>query len=202
MREYVPIILGAALICGFLGTLIAKAARKKSSYFLLYTSGALALATFIGVIASAAFLFLPEKQKADFTVPAIVFVEETGEEENTAVTFNGEWTYGNIAKRQKKFCGSIEIDSLDFTKAEDMWELELEFARTDDEGEIDTISSGFFYNSTEERLLGSGTLWTDRSGEKYIISILPAESEESYLIIAPAETVEEALELKKAFGFN
>lgn len=57
MKEYVPLILAAALVCGFLGTVIAKKARKKSSYPLLYTSAALAVLTFVGVIASAIIIF-------------------------------------------------------------------------------------------------------------------------------------------------
>lgn len=51
------IIMAAALICGFAGTLIAKAARKKSSYPLLIISGILAILTFIGLVAAAIFVF-------------------------------------------------------------------------------------------------------------------------------------------------
>ena len=57
MREFVPIILAAALFCGMCGTLIAKRARKKSSYPLLIFSGVLAVLTFVGVIASAIIIF-------------------------------------------------------------------------------------------------------------------------------------------------
>ena len=57
MREYIPIILAVALACGMCGTLIAKAARKKSSYPLLILSGVLAVLTFVGIIASAIILF-------------------------------------------------------------------------------------------------------------------------------------------------
>ena len=57
MREYIPIILAAALLCGMGGTLIAKSARKKSSYPLLILSGVLAVLTFIGVVASAIIIF-------------------------------------------------------------------------------------------------------------------------------------------------
>ena len=57
MREYVPIILAVALVCGMCGTLIAKSARKKSSYPLLILSGVLAVLTFVGIIASAIVIF-------------------------------------------------------------------------------------------------------------------------------------------------
>ncbi len=57
MREYVPIILAAALICGCVGTLIAKQARKKSSYPLLALSGIFAVLTVAGIVASAILIF-------------------------------------------------------------------------------------------------------------------------------------------------
>ena len=57
MREYIPIILAVALVCGMCGTLIAKAARKKSSYPLLILSGVLAVLTFVGIIAAAIVIF-------------------------------------------------------------------------------------------------------------------------------------------------
>lgn len=57
MREYVPVILAAALICGCVGTLVAKQARKKSSYPLLIISGILAALTFICLIAAAVLIF-------------------------------------------------------------------------------------------------------------------------------------------------
>ncbi|MBR5310391.1 MAG: hypothetical protein IKU42_04635 [Oscillospiraceae bacterium] len=57
MKEFIPIILIAALFCGLGGTLIAKSARKKSSYPLLIISGILAVLTFIGLIAAAIIIF-------------------------------------------------------------------------------------------------------------------------------------------------
>lgn len=51
------IIMAAALVCGFAGTLIAKQARKKSSYPLLIFSGILAVLTFAGLISAAIFVF-------------------------------------------------------------------------------------------------------------------------------------------------
>lgn len=51
------IIMVAALVCGMAGTLIAKQARKKSSYALLVISGILAVLTFAGLIAAAIFIF-------------------------------------------------------------------------------------------------------------------------------------------------
>lgn len=57
MKEFVPIILVVSFICGLGGTLIAKSARKKSSYPLLIFSGILAVLTLVGVIASAVIIF-------------------------------------------------------------------------------------------------------------------------------------------------
>ena len=57
MKEFVPVILVAALLCGMLGTLVAKQARKKSSYPLLITSGVLAVLTFAGFVAAVILIF-------------------------------------------------------------------------------------------------------------------------------------------------
>ena len=51
------ILMAAGLVFGMAGTLIAKKARKKSSYPLLYVSGALAVLTFVCLIAAAVFVF-------------------------------------------------------------------------------------------------------------------------------------------------
>jgi hypothetical protein len=51
------ILMAAGLIFGMAGTLIAKKARKKSSYPLLYTSGVLAVLTLASLIAAAIFVF-------------------------------------------------------------------------------------------------------------------------------------------------
>ncbi len=51
------IIMILTFLCGAAGTLIAKQARKKSSYPLLYLSGALAVLTLIGLIAAVIFVF-------------------------------------------------------------------------------------------------------------------------------------------------
>ncbi len=51
------LIMAAALICGLAGTVVAKQARKKSSYPLLIISGILAVLTFIGLVAAAIFVF-------------------------------------------------------------------------------------------------------------------------------------------------
>ncbi len=52
------ILMAATFLCGAAGTLIAKQARKKSSYPLLYFSGALAVLTLIGLVAAIIFIFL------------------------------------------------------------------------------------------------------------------------------------------------
>jgi high-affinity Fe2+/Pb2+ permease len=51
------IFMALGLVFGISGTLIAKKARKKSSYPLLYTSGALAVLTLAAFIAAAIFVF-------------------------------------------------------------------------------------------------------------------------------------------------
>ena len=51
------ILMVAGIIFGLSGTLVAKEARKKSSYPLLYTSGVLAVLTFAAFITAAIFVF-------------------------------------------------------------------------------------------------------------------------------------------------
>ena len=51
------IFMALGLVFGISGTLIAKKARKKSSYPLLYTSGVLAVLTLAAFIAAAIFVF-------------------------------------------------------------------------------------------------------------------------------------------------
>ena len=51
------ILMIAGIVFGLSGTLVAKKARKKSSYPLLYTSGVLAVLTFVSLIAAAIFVF-------------------------------------------------------------------------------------------------------------------------------------------------
>ena len=53
--EVILMVLGIAF--GIIGTLIAKQARKKSSYPLLYTSGVLAVLTLASLIAAIIFVF-------------------------------------------------------------------------------------------------------------------------------------------------
>ena len=51
------IFMALGLVFGISGTLIAKKARKKSSYPLLYTSGVLAVLTLAAFIVAAIFVF-------------------------------------------------------------------------------------------------------------------------------------------------
>ena len=54
-REVIFMALG--LVFGIAGTLVAKKARKKSSYPLLYTSGVLAVLTLASLITAIIFVF-------------------------------------------------------------------------------------------------------------------------------------------------
>ena len=51
------IFMALGLVFGIAGTLVAKKARKKSSYPLLYTSGVLAVRTLASLIAAIIFVF-------------------------------------------------------------------------------------------------------------------------------------------------
>ena len=51
------ILMIAGIVFGLSGTLVAKEARKKSSYPLLYTSGVLAVLTLASLISAIIFVF-------------------------------------------------------------------------------------------------------------------------------------------------
>ena len=180
MREYIPIILAAALIMGMAGTLIAKSARKKSSYPLLFLSGALAVLTLVGVICSAVFIVLPSKIEAKETMPAIIYDSKTGELMKTSLTLDGEWTYSNLAKRNKSYSGKIIIDCFDYTDSR----CEVEFSYFDDEN---TVLSGIYkYVDSGECLL-----FTDDKGTWFYIDTVST----GFVIMAPAETAGDAKEI-------
>ena len=180
MREYIPIILAAALVMGMAGTLLAKTARKKSSYPLLYLSAALAVLTLFGVVFSAALIVLPSKVAAEETMPAVIYDSKTGELMKTSITLEGEWTYGNLAKRNKSYSGKIIIDCFDYTDSD----CEIELSYFDDE---DTVLSGIYkYVDSGECLL-----FTDEKGTWFYIDTVST----GFVIMAPAETAGEAKEI-------
>ena len=51
------IFMVAGLVFGIIGTLVAKQARKKSSYTMLYASGVLAVLTLASLITAIIFVF-------------------------------------------------------------------------------------------------------------------------------------------------
>ena len=51
------IFMVAGFVFGIIGTLVAKQARKKSSYTMLYTSGVLAVLTLASLITAIIFVF-------------------------------------------------------------------------------------------------------------------------------------------------
>ena len=51
------IFMALGLVFGIIGTLVAKQARKKSSYPMLYTSGVLAVFTLASLITAIIFVF-------------------------------------------------------------------------------------------------------------------------------------------------
>ena len=180
MREYVPIILVAALIFGMAGTLIAKMARKKSSYPLLITSSVMAILTFAGIVFSVAALFFPAKISVENTMPAVIYDSKTGDLMSTSLTFEGEWTYSNIFKRNKSYSGKIIIDGFDYTETD----AEVELSYYDEEN---TVLSGIYsYSDVKEYLL-----FTDKKGTWFYIDNVS----DGFVIMAPAETAGEAKEI-------
>lgn len=186
MREYVPIILVAALIFGVAGTFLAKNARKKSSYPLLYTSAAFAFLTFAGIVFSVIALFFPAKIAVDSTMPAVIYDEKTKEVMRTDLVLDGEWTYSNIFKRNKSYSGKIIIDCFDYTKSD----CEIELSYFDKESEV--LKGTYAYSDSCEFLL-----FTDEKGTWFYV-----DTSEGFVVMAPAETAGEAKEISNFITKN
>ncbi len=180
MREYIPIILVAALIMGMSGTFLAKDARKKSSYPMLMISAGMAILTFVGIVFSVIVLFFPTKIVVENTMPAIIYDSKNGDLMKTSLTLEGEWTYSNIFKRNKSYNGKVIIDCFDYTKAD----CDIELSYFDEE---DTILYGMYdYSDSKEYLF-----FTDKKGTWFYLD----DISNGFVIIAPAETAGEAKEI-------
>lgn len=160
-------------------------------------------------------LFVPMSRDFKKELPAFMVNGETGETTATSLTFDGEWVWRNIwpFESGRKYEGKIVIEALDYTNKENTSVSDLYF-RTVRFSEDDIVlkEASWFYNSfgDEDRFAFDGfvALWADTKLERFYIHTSPssrgdsenAYGDEYYVIIAPAETEEEARKICEELG--
>lgn len=150
-------------------------------------------------LAISVFLFIPIKAKESVTLPAIIICGENLKVENTNLTIDGTWTRSMATSSRQSFSGKIQIEMLDYTHKEDGWDLNFQVA---DDASINYLSGGFFYNSNSD-LSGYGWLYTDKEHDYYVLVTTHFNNQgDDYIVIAPAETEEEAKHICSMMGLN
>ena len=100
---------------------------------------------------------------------------------------------------RQSFSGKIQIEMLDYTHKEDGWDLNFQVT---DDAFINYLSGGFFYNSNSD-LSGYGWLYTDKEHDYYVLVTTHFNNQsDDYIVIAPAETEEEAKHICSMMGLN
>lgn len=146
-------------------------------------------------------LFMPIKTKESITIPAMMICGENLQVENTDLTIDGTWTRSVVTSSRQSFAGKIQIEMLDYTHKEDGWDLDFQVS---DDASVKYLSGGFFYNSSSD-LTGSGYGWlyTDKDHDYYVLVTNQFNSRsDDYVVIAPADTEEEAEHICNVLGLN
>lgn len=151
------------------------------------------------LIIAITYLFIPIKAKESITLPAIIICGENLQVENTNLTIDGTWTRSMITSPRQSFAGKIQVEMLDYTHKEDGWDLNFQVS---DEASINYLSGGFFYNSSSN-LPGYGWLYTDKEHDHYVLVTTHFNNQsDDYIVIAPAETEEEAKHICNIMGLS
>ena len=158
-------------------------------------------AVFIFLVITVICLFLPIKTKESITIPAMIICGENLQVEKTDLTIDGAWTRSVVTSSRQSFAGKIQIAMLDYTHKEDGWDLDFQIT---DEASVNYLSGGFFYNSSSD-LTGSGYGWlyTDKDHDYYVVVTNQFNNRsDDYIVIAPAETEEEAKQICSVLDLN
>ena len=160
----------------------------------------------ISVICASLFVvcvcvFVPVKKSEDITVPAIIFSDDKLETDITNLSIEGIWNRSIANPSHQSFAGVIQVDALNYTHKESGWNLDFQI--TNDMSD-DCLSGGFFYNSNfNSDFTGYGWLYTDKNHTYYILVTNKYDSlTEDYIVIAPAETKEEARNICNILGLD
>lgn len=146
-------------------------------------------------------LFVPVKTSANVTVPAMILRD--GQLESTGLSIDGTWKHPLANASEQTFSGAIVVDSLEYTHKENTWELDFQLTNDMyDDFYGDYLTGGFFYNETG-RFTGYGWLYTDEDHDVYVLVTNRNDSQnEDYIVIAPAESEEEARKICDKIGLN
>lgn len=149
----------------------------------------------------SAVMFIPVKSKMNETLPAVMLSRESGETQVTTLTLNGTWAQQRMGKSAMTFKGIAGTAALEDTLWDGMDEQSLLLNESADGRHL---IGGFFYNHfhSEDHEEGYGWLITDRERSCYLLVTGPLESDsdEEYIIAAPAGSVEEARAVCEALG--
>lgn len=149
----------------------------------------------------SAIMFVPVKKAVDETLPAMMVEQESAEIHSTTLTLRGTWGQQRMGKAAMTFQGVVGTAALDYTLWDGMDEQSLLLNESADGRHL---IGGFFYNHfhSEDHEEGYGWLITDRERSCYLLVTGPLESDsdEEYVIAAPAGSVEEARAVCEKLG--
>lgn len=153
------------------------------------------IAVCVCLLIAALCLFVPIRTKERVTLPAVVIHD--GNSEHTTLTIDGTWTHTLAAPSRQSFAGKLQVDLLAYTHRADTWDLDFKVM---DDASGDHLSGGLFYNSGSG-LGGDGWLYTSKEHDGYVlVTSRFDEQDDDYIVIAPAETEEEARHICDALG--
>lgn len=149
----------------------------------------------------SAVMFIPVKSKMNETLPAVMLSRESGEMQATTLTLNGTWGQQRMGKSSMTFKGIVGTAALEDTLWDGMDPIDT---LLNESAGGSHLIGGFFYNHfyTESRRDGYGWLITDRERSCYLLVTGPLEndSDEEYIIAAPANSMEEARVICEKLG--
>lgn len=149
----------------------------------------------------SAVMFIPVKSKMNETLPAVMLSRESGEMQATTLTLNGTWGQQRMGKSSMTFKGIVGTAALEDTLWDGMDPIDI---LLNESAGGSHLIGGFFYNHfyTESRREGYGWLITDRERSCYLLVTGPLEndSDEEYIIAAPANSMEEARVICEKLG--
>lgn len=155
------------------------------------------IAVCVCLLIAALCLFVPIRTKERVTLPAVVIRSGDSQAEHTTLTIDGTWTHTLAAPSRQSFAGKLQVDLLAYTHRADTWDLDFKVM---DDASGDHLSGGLFYNSGSG-LGGDGWLYTSKEHDGYVlVTSRFDEQDDDYIVIAPAETEEEARHICDALG--
>ena len=166
-----------------------------------------AVILWILVFAFLALLFVPMRLDMKRELPAVVINRATVEITETVFNMDGHWVWRNIWPFGVKYEGKIEIDSLDFTHVDEGFLNDIQFRTVQfSEDDVKLKQGSWFYYSPGD-VTGFAFMWADTDYERIYISISGGspnddEEEKEYIVVAPAESEEEAIKILNELGIS